>query len=121
MESAAVCAALADAALAAQLPSLSLSFCLLSPKSAPPLARLLRNSTLTDLELVGCEELVEDAASAAVIADALRANVALTALDVFGASFRRPHVPGAVLLGALTGHPSLQKLSFTGDTWHFGE
>ena len=79
---AAVSGALVDAALAVQLSTLILSDCQLSAAFAVELARLLGGSALTTLTLCRCVGLLHTAASAAVLAAALRANARLTSLSL---------------------------------------
>jgi hypothetical protein len=110
--------AVVDAALARRLHSISFSHCRLSPASAPALARLLRSDTLTSLSIEGDGLVLLDAAAAAVLAAALRANATLTALSlrVVGvfSEFSDPAV-ATELLGALTGHASLRSLDLEHD------
>jgi hypothetical protein len=110
LTSAVECDALVDAALAVQLQTLELRQCALAPASAPALARLLGGGTLTRLELSQRPGLLDEPASAAVLAAALRASTTLTSLTLSGMGLWRAHTPGAVLLGALVGHRSLKVL-----------
>jgi hypothetical protein len=102
--------AVVDAALARRLHSISFCHCLLSPESAPALARLLRSDALASLPIEGEGLVLLDAAAAAVLAAALRANVTLTALSLCDARVWHDLTAAAELLGALTGHDSLQTL-----------
>jgi hypothetical protein len=54
-----------------------------------------------------------DADSAPLLCDALRANATLTSLEL-GSSMWRDAAISAALLGALTAHPSIRKLTCTG-------
>jgi hypothetical protein len=110
LQSEAVCAALVDAALAARLPSLELADATVSPALAFALARLLRGGTLTGLRLRVCADLLEAPAAAAALAAALQETTTLTALELSGVGLWQARLPGAMLLRALVGHPSLQKL-----------
>jgi hypothetical protein len=110
LQSDAACDALVDAMLATRLPSLELLYAAASPALVSALARLLRGGTLTGLQLHGCAALLEAPAATAALAAALQENTTLTVLDLAALGLWRAHLPGAVLLRALTGHPSLQKL-----------
>ena len=107
------CDALVDALLDVRLPSLWLTNCRTSAAAASALALLLAGDSLTELRLGDCQGLLYDAPSVAMLAAALHANATLTSLHFADmALWRGLPCPGAVLLGALTGHPSLQKLVF---------
>jgi hypothetical protein len=110
LQSEAVCAALVDAALAVRLPSLELLDATASPALASALALLLRGGTLTRLRLFECRGWLEAPAATAALASALEENTTLTSLQLTAVGLWQAHLPGAVLLRALTGHPSLQKL-----------
>lgn len=101
--------ALVNAALARQLQELSFLLC--PPPSGAPLARLLRGGTLTTLEFSASEVALFETAAAALVADALRATTALTALKLLRARLCEDMHAAGVLLGALVGHPSLRSLS----------
>jgi hypothetical protein len=101
--------AVVDAALAQRMHTLALEFCLVSPATAPALARLLSGHALSKLRCVGVN--LVDAPAARVLAAALRANSTLTSLALHNAGVFRDAVAGAELLGALNGHASLRELS----------
>ena len=106
-----VLGALVDAALARPLRELTIKYC--SPPAPAPLARLLRGGTLASLTLVSTDmsDMQFSEAGAALVAEALRATSALTALDFFDVGlFRRENGIGGILLAALVGHPSLRSL-----------
>jgi hypothetical protein len=94
---------------------LDLCDCAFAPASAPALARLLGGGTLTRLVLCMCRGLLDDPASAALLAAALQASTTLTSLRLDGMDMWSAHAPGAVLLDALVGHPRLQKLTCVND------
>jgi hypothetical protein len=101
--------AVVDAARRLQL--VTLYDCHLSPASVPALARLLSHDALTELELCWVDVQLLDVPAAAVLAAALRANATLTSLALNNACVFDDPAAGAELLGALTGHASLQVLS----------
>ena len=107
-EQPALVGALVDAALARRLPELCLEDC--TPPAAAPLARLLAGS-LVRLELDPIGGPLFDAAGAELVADALRVNTALTALELYYADLSLD-VRGVaeVLLGPLVGHLNLREL-----------
>jgi hypothetical protein len=107
--------ALIGSSLALQLQSLALEDCVLPLASASALARLLGGGALIQLNLYRCRGLFDDAASAAVLAAALRACTTLTSLGLADMGLWRAHLPGAVLLDALTGHPSVQNVRIVVD------
>ena len=112
LESDAACGALVDALLAVRLTLLGLWGCHTTPATASALARLLSGNMLTELRLHTCLGLLDEAPSVARLAAALRANTTLTTLSLADLSlWTRVPLPGAVLLGALTGHPSLKRLT----------
>ena len=104
--------ALADAVVARRhLFYLSLS-AWLSPAAVPALARAVRDGALTGLMLGRATLRFLDAAGAAALGDALRANGLLTTLALFGLpQLESPVV--AALLGALAGHRSLRVLTLS--------
>jgi hypothetical protein len=106
-----------DAALLRRIRSLELSSCHLSPASAPALARLLGGSALTQLDICNGGEQLLDAPAAALLADALRSNSTITKLSLYGVSLSYTYdvADATVLLGALTGHPSLHTLEVHDD------
>jgi hypothetical protein len=113
LRTAAALDAVVDAALARQLQTVTLDRCGLSPASAPALARLLGGGALTTLECVNMDMM--DAPSAAVLAAALRGNATLTSLTLNKTNVFYDADAGVELLGALTGHPSLQTLNLQGN------
>jgi hypothetical protein len=110
LESAAICEALVDALVAAGVSSLALERCYLYAATASALARLLSSNTLTELRIDDCHGLLDDTASAAALAAALRGATTLKKLAFSGVPLWQAHAPGALLLGALAGHPSLEML-----------
>ena len=114
----AVMGALVDAALARRLRKLSLHGC--TPPAASPLARLLAGGSLTVLEIetgVVANDATPafDAAGAALVADALRVNTTLTALELSGPDVFGDTHAAEVLLVALVGHRSLRELQLVED------
>jgi hypothetical protein len=105
--------AVADAALRQRMTALWLLNCGLTRACAPALARLCASSTLTELGVGGDGAVLENVATALVIADALRANTSLTELTLQRFGIWRDPAVGAALLGALTGHCSVRVL----DLW----
>jgi hypothetical protein len=103
--------AVVDAALARQMASVRLQGCNLSPASAPALARLLGGGTLTTLMISQEGEQLLDGPSAALLGAALRANVTLTEIVLAHMALWHDPDAAAALLSALTGHPSVRKLS----------
>jgi hypothetical protein len=101
--------AVVDAALARRMQSVMLEFCDLAPASAPALARLLSSDALTQLACTNAGLL--DAPAAGTLAAALRANATLTSLTLERTVAFNDAAAWASLLGALTGHASLRKLS----------
>jgi hypothetical protein len=99
--------AVVDAALAAQVPSLDFTDCYLCAASAPALARLLRGGSLTGFHIFcGGALLRADRDAVALLADALRESITLTALSLWDVRvFEFPAV-----LGALVAHPTLRTL-----------
>jgi hypothetical protein len=111
--------AVVDVVLSRRFEKLALSNCFTSPLSSPlPFARLLRSGALTELSIVEDQEdaQVLDAPSVALLCDALRANTTLTSLELHSFMWDDAAV-SAALLGALTAHPSLRKLSCS--CWSF--
>jgi hypothetical protein len=104
--------ALVDAALARRLSEFTLERC--GSPAAVLLARLLAEGSLTSLVVKGGTQL-PDAAGAALVADALRANTTLTKLQLDNAGLCADMRVAGALLGALVGHPSLRELHVTGE------
>jgi hypothetical protein len=95
-----------DAVLHSRVQSCTLWDCGTDEESAPALARLAGSATLRTLSLDNAHEL--DAAGAALLGNALRANSTLTSLTL---TFMDGGCPAAaVLVTALTGHVSVLKL-----------
>jgi hypothetical protein len=110
-----VLVAFVDAALSLpRLHTVRLLACGLSPTSAPALARLLGSGALTELTIHNDDQALLDAPAALLLGDALRANTELTALTLNGVYMMSDSAAAATLLGALTGHVSLQRLRFVG-------
>jgi hypothetical protein len=84
--------------------------CGITPASAPALARLLGGGALKTLYLSQHGRQLLDGASAALLGAALRANGCLTSLSMLETGLWRDLDAAAVLLGALTGHPSVRNL-----------
>jgi hypothetical protein len=118
---AAAVGALVDAALAHQMSDVSFWDCRLSAVSAPALVRLLGGGAMTRLLLRGDAEdaaaagLWADVAGAALLCDALLANATLCELQLSYLDAWSIPAAGTALLGALTGHASLQRLGFGGN------
>ena len=101
--------AVVTAALASQLTTVVFYECELGPGAAPALARLLSGTSLTSLRIAYDDagpQLDEDAA--VLLADALRANSALTSLEIANMHIWSTPAVGAALFAALVAHPSLQ-------------
>jgi hypothetical protein len=107
LDAPAVLDVMADAALARRLRYVTFDICFLSPASAPALARLLGSDALTTLVIRNTDML---AAGGRALAAALRANSTLTKLSLYSAGVLDEPAAAAELLGALTGHASLQVL-----------
>jgi hypothetical protein len=88
--------------------SINLTNCRLSPASAPALARLLGGGALTALSIDNRFVRMLDDTAVDLLCDALRASGTLTSLSLMDLWIEP--VAAAALLGALTGHPSLQTL-----------
>ena len=95
--------AIADAALALRLSSVTFESCWLCDESAHALARMLRGGSLTELFLFGGSTLLEwDDAAAQLLADALRASTTIASLCLFEVGvFHKPAV-----IHALVAHPT---------------
>jgi hypothetical protein len=104
--------AVVDAALARRVSCLNLDFCRLSPASAPALARLLDDGSLTALRVNDHEVRWQDDPALSVLCDASRASSTLTSLFLL-CLYCEP-TAAAALLGALTGHRSLHTLRLRG-------
>jgi hypothetical protein len=103
-----------------QLTELSFFMCELAPACEPSLVRLLRSTKLTDLCIIRerTGDPLLDAAAAPAVAEALRANRALTRLCLQCVKLWRDMDAAAAILGALTAHPTLRILDFRfNDIW----
>jgi hypothetical protein len=90
--------------------------CHLNPASAPALARLLGDSAVVDVRVMGDgEDVLLDAPAAALLVGALRANSTLTSLQLAAVNLWQDVEAAATLLGALTAHPSLRMLRISYD------
>jgi hypothetical protein len=103
--------AVVDLALQRRSTYLVLINCALSPASAPALARLLGGAALSTLVLKG-EQLLDEPA-AVLLGNALRANTTLTDVTFNYVRLFGDGAATAALLGALTAHPSVQKLDIS--------
>ena len=106
----AVMGALVDAVLARGLHALTLYDC--TPPAAAPLARLLAGERLKRLALMNSPPDVAlfDEAGAGLVADALRANTTLEHFRLVATGLCRDTRAAQAVLGALTGHRSLNTL-----------
>ena len=102
--------ALTSAVASSALPSLWLVGCGLSPTSVPALERMLRRGALTLLELSNQNDHLLDAPAAIQLADAIAACHTLLKLKLVQVQFWDDAVVAAVMMRAVTGHPSLQVL-----------
>jgi hypothetical protein len=112
----AVLGALVDAALARRLRELTLQSC--TPPAAAPLARLLAGGSLAVFEICRTRAAgtpLFDVDGAALVADALCVNTALTKLKLHQANLCDDLRVAELLLGALVGHPSLRELWTNGE------
>ena len=108
--------ALVDAALARRLRSLE--FCSCTPPAAAPMTRLLAGESLTELKFGfrrGITPLF-DAAGAALVAAALRANTSLTQPQFDASRVCANMQAMTTLSAALVGHPTLRALMLI-DEW----
>jgi hypothetical protein len=112
--------AVVDAALLRRLSSVKLSYCRLSPASAPALTRLLGGDSLSELCIHRCLLQLLDAPAAALLADALRHNTTLTALTLDQIYLWNDAAIAAQLMGALTAHPRLRSLRVCGNWLDYG-
>jgi hypothetical protein len=106
--------AVVDAALARRLVTLGLFNSDLGPAAAPALARLLRGDALRTFNVCGRErpaggqDQLLDATAAAALSSALQTNTTLTHVSISDVGLWHDPASAAVLLGALTAHPSLR-------------
>jgi hypothetical protein len=105
--------AVVDMAVQRRLTYLALDDCGLSPASSPALARLVGGAALRTLVLNGEPAHLLDEPAAVLLGNALRANTTLTSVAFKFVRLFSDAAAAAALLGALTAHPSLQKLDFT--------
>jgi hypothetical protein len=107
--------AVVDMALARRLSYLQLWGCDLTPACAPALARLLAGNVLAAFLLPNEGVQLLNVPAAQVLGNALRRNSTLTSLTLFEVGLWRDRAAAAVLLGALTAHPSLRNLKLIAD------
>jgi hypothetical protein len=105
--------AVVDAALACRLGKLVFVLCRLTPVCAPALTRLASGGALTALLIHDWGTQLLDAAAAAALGAALRANATLTSLSLHNVDVWRDADAAAALLGALTAHRSLRVLNLS--------
>jgi hypothetical protein len=113
---------IADAVLARGVTKLTLNECLPVPLAAPALARLLSSATLTELTLDTRLHSDTDvhwltAASAELLASALRTNTTLQHLALPHMLLWEDAGAAVALLRALTGHASLRRLALKENTF----
>jgi hypothetical protein len=106
--------AFVDAVHAHGITSLGLANCGLSPASAPALARLLAGG-LQELEVYAYGQTLLDAPATGLLANALRASSTLTSLLFDDTGVWDDTALAAVLLAALTAHPTLRELLLRGN------
>jgi hypothetical protein len=110
LNTAAALDAVVDAVLMRRLTSVTLKYCDFSPASTPALVRLIGGGALAELEISDPEPRLY-AITALALGDALRASSTITAVLMRWARLWRDPAAATVLLGALTGHPSLRSLT----------
>jgi hypothetical protein len=103
----------AASVLQRRLTLLDLYHCALSPASAPALARLVGGGALEALVLYGEPTLLLDEHSAVLLGNALRANTTLTSVAFKDLHLFSDAAAATALLGALTAHPTVQKLDLS--------
>jgi hypothetical protein len=114
--------ALMDAALTLRLKALRLHSMNLTPVAVPALARVLSSAVLTGLSITndaataGVQLL--DAATAPLLANALRANRSLQWLSLINVRLWDDVTAGVAVVTALVGHPSLCLIDLTGNRVH---
>ena len=106
----AVMDALFAAALACKLLVLQISACELSSASVPALARLIRGGVIESLQIDNSEDPLFDEAPAVQLADALAASRTLMHLKLESILLWDNAPAAAVVMRALTGHPTLQEV-----------
>jgi hypothetical protein len=104
--------AIAAIALANRFSALTLGNCRLSPASTPALSRLLCGGVLRVLFIYNVNAPLLDAATATVLGDALRVNRTLEQLMLMATALWRDPAAAVALLRSMTGHCSLQQVSF---------
>jgi hypothetical protein len=105
--------AIVAVALAKRFIALAFGVCRLSPASAPALARVLGSDALRALFTVWNGNALLDAAAAAVLGDALRANCTLDVLMLANTALWGEPAAASTLLGAVTAHCSLREVSLS--------
>jgi hypothetical protein len=112
----AVLDAVLDAALARELTTVSLGRCNLFAGAAVALARLLDGGLARlslDLMFVPL-----DVPAALLLGNALRTSTAIIAVQLFSIDlWRDPAAAGLLLLGGITGHPTLRELDLSNNEW----
>jgi hypothetical protein len=105
--------AVVGAARARRLSAVSLISCALSAASAPALVRLLGGGALQQLGIFNEDEGLLDAAVAALLGAALRANCRLTSFSFMSVDIWHDAAVGAALVNALTAHRSLESVDLS--------
>jgi hypothetical protein len=105
--------AVVDMALHRRLTLLILHQCGLSPASAPALARLVAGGSLETLLVHGEPSHLLDEPAAVLLGNALRANTSLTSVTFKFVGLFADAAAVTALLGALTAHPTVQKLDLS--------
>ncbi len=106
--------AVVDMAVQRRLTLLDLYQCGLSPASAPALARLLADSALATLVVHGEQRrLMDEEPTAVLLGNALRLNTTLTSVTFKDDRLFIDVAAAAALVGALTAHPTVQKLDLS--------
>jgi hypothetical protein len=107
--------AVVAAALSLRCRTVTLKRCGLSPASVPTLARLVAGGALASLSISNDDLRLLDAAGAELLSASLRASRTLIHFEWSHVdAWHDPHAT-LTLLGALTGHPSLQSLAMSGE------
>jgi hypothetical protein len=102
--------AVVDAALTQRLQTILLIGGYIAAASAPALARLLAGGALRTLVIDNSDSALLDAAAAAALGSALRANGTLSSLTLVACRLWEEPEEGNALVLALTGHPRLREL-----------
>ena len=111
LDTPAVLDAVASAVVACRLHDLLLMECRLSPVSVPALARVICGGALTSLSISNNGVQLLGEPSAVQLADGIAASRTLTRFFMKDADFWGDGVAAALLLPALTGHPTLREIS----------